>query len=382
MVNKYARVTGGADRNCLAVIAELRRRGHEVCLLSTASSENVVNEGAFIEAQVTHQTRQQLPSLAKVRVAISALWNPAAAKAMRELLARFKPDLIHAHKLYPQISIAPLVIAGKAGVPIVQTLHDYELLAASALDDRGRWVDHDEERPSYRALNTVTLPVRRGVYAPRVTAFIACSRFVAERFRSAIGVDATVLPYFVETQRRAPLEFAERQGAVFVGRLHPEKGVQDVISLAEQLPALRTTIIGYGPLEGQVAEAARRLPNLTFAGRQDRPTVMDSLERARVCVMPSRWQEPGGIAALEAMSAGTPVVAYANGGLAEYVTDAGGGRAIEPSVSALVAETDALASSPERWREYSIQARIGVESLHSADRYMAGLDAVYARALR
>jgi glycosyltransferase involved in cell wall biosynthesis len=98
--------------------------------------------------------------------------------------------------------------------------------------------------------------------------------------------------------------------------------------------------------------------------------------------MPSRWQEPGGIAALEAMSVGTPVSAYANGGLAEYVTGTGGGRAIEPNVSRLVTESHALASSQELWREHSIQARIGVASLHSADRYMTALEGLYRSVLK
>lgn len=382
MVNKYARVTGGADQNCLAVMEELKKRGVEVAILSTSDRANLTDSGSFIKAGVTHQTRGQLRIGEQARVAADAFWNQAAAHAMRELIARFHPDVVHAHKLYPQLSIAPVVVAARAGLPVVQTLHDYELLSASALDESGGWVDRDEEQPSYRVLNTLTFPLRRGPYLRRVGAVITCSRFVAERYRAGLGIEPTVLPYFVKIPGHAPREYGEREGAIFVGRLHREKGVDDVIAVAERLPGLRVTIVGYGPLEPRVAEAAERLPNLAFAGRHDRSTISCMLERARVCLMPSRWQEPGGIAALEAMSVGTPVVAYATGGLAEYVTETGGGRAIEPSVTGLAREVQALYNSQQLWRDCSIQGRIGVGRLHSADRYMAGLEEVYTSVLK
>ena len=66
---------------------------------------------------------------------------------MRRLIERFRPQVVHAHKLYPQLSGAPVIAAARAKLPIVQTLHDYEFLAASYLDHRGRWIDRDESRP-------------------------------------------------------------------------------------------------------------------------------------------------------------------------------------------------------------------------------------------
>src|SRR5204863_4221 len=84
-----------------------------------------------------------------------------------------------------------------------QTLHDYELMSASALDARGSRVDRDEARPSYRAINTATFPVRRAVYGPRITLFIGCSRYLAGRYREKRGIDATVLPYFIDPDSRA-----------------------------------------------------------------------------------------------------------------------------------------------------------------------------------
>ena len=93
--------------------------------------------------------------------------------------------------------------------------------------------------------------------------------------------------------------------------------------------------------------------------------------------MPSRWQEPGGIAALEAMSVGTPVVAYASGGLAEYVGDLGGGRVIEPDAAALARECEALHRDRGAWDELSARGAAGVAGKHSPEQYALAVERIY-----
>jgi len=376
MVNNFAHVTGGADRSAFGLIAALRDRGHEVALLATSSPDDVENQGAFIRARVTHSSRDELRLMSRLDVAARALWNPDAAAAMRRLVAEFRPQVVHTHKLYPQLSVAPVVVAAGAGIPIVQSLHDYELLSASQLDHRGGWVDRDEARLSYRALNTATFFIRRKVYARRVSAWIACSRFVAAQYRRK-EILATVLPHFVESPETVPPNFSSRRGVVFVGRLSEEKGVLDVIKLAESLPSIDIAVVGFGPLERRVAQESRRLRNLDFVGRLDRERVMSILRTARVFLMPSQWQEPGGIAALEAMSVGTPVVAYRNGGLAEYVRDAEGGLVIEASPAALARACSQLHDDEARWAECSERGIEAIRRAHAAEHYVPRVEDVY-----
>lgn len=378
IVNKYARVTGGADVHSLGLAAALAERGHQVAMLSTASPQNLFREGEFVDASVTHASRGQLGALERLGVARRAIWNRDAAGAMRSLIRRFRPQVVHSHKLYPQLSVAPIVVANRGGVPIVQTLHDYEFISASWLDHRGRWIDHDESRRSARALNEATLLVRRGLHARAVDAWIANSRYVAARHRDR-GIEAAALPLFIEPAPGLARPFADRSGAAFVGRLDAEKGVRDVVALAELSPSLELTIAGHGPLEGEVAEAAGRLSNLAFAGSLPRSEVLELLGRAKVCLMPSRWQEPAGLAALEAMSVGTPVLAYASGGLVEYVEDAGGGRVIDPDAKALARECQALSGDRERWESLSAAGVAGVAANNSPEAYAEAVEGVYER---
>ena len=297
---------------------------------------------------------------------------------MKRLLAEFGPDVVHAHKLYPQLSVAPVVEAVRARVPVVQTLHDFELISGSALDARGGWKDEDETRLRYRLLNTSTYPVRRRVHARRVRAFVSVSRYVARVYRGQ-GIASSVLPNFLTaTDSSSSLPtFADRNGIVFVGRLQPEKGVADVVELARRLPDIPVTIAGSGELDAYVAEHARQLDNLTAAGFLGEDELAELVRQARVAVVPSRWQEPAGLTAIEAMALGTPVVAYANGGLAEYVADAGGGRVVPADVESLTEACAELHADEEAWAALSRRGLSAVETTHSRAVYAAKIEQVY-----
>jgi glycosyltransferase involved in cell wall biosynthesis len=96
--------------------------------------------------------------------------------------------------------------------------------------------------------------------------------------------------------------------------------------------------------------------------------------------MPSMWQEPGPLVALEAMAAGTPIVAYASGGLAEYVRDAHAGVVVPPNVDALIAAVVDLHECPQRWRELSSCAGKAIQERHSPAGYVDQLERIYVAA--
>ena len=382
MVNKYAHVTGGADWHCLTLARALRARGHQVVFLSTASDLNVEHEGFFVPLTVTSESRDRLSAPGSARVAVTTMWNTVAGRAMQRILDTFMPDVVHAHKLYPQLSVAPVVAAERARVPIIQTLHDYELLSASWRDHRGRWIDRDETRLSYRFLNTITFPLRRFGHGSRIAHWLAHSRYVAHVY-ARCGIYPDVLRSFVLPPAYSELpSYEERRGVAFVGRLSPEKGIDDVIDLARRLPHLPVAIAGGGPLTAKVEAAAQRIPNLTFEGSLEREAVFRLLASVRVSVVPSVWEEPAGLAAVEAMWVGTPVVAYASGGLAEYVTDAGGGQVVPKVAGALIGAVRLLHDDHERWRRIAAAGAATVPRTHSIDDYVDRLEVVYAEAAR
>lgn len=380
VVNRHAAGGGGADKHAVDLARELRDRGHQVRFLSTLATRNVESEGAFVPLTGSDFWRGQPPPLERLNVAVSALWNRRAAAAMTALVDRFRPDVVHAHDLYPQLSAAPVAVAAARHVPVVQTLHNYELLSASALDHRGGTLDRSDAPASVRSLRTALHLMRQRLHVPHVSIWIAVSRFVAQAY-SYRGIEAHVLPNFTPSGRRESYPpFEGRRGVLFVGRLTSAKGIPDVVALARYFPHVPVTVAGWGPLEDWLRAESERVENLEYVGFLQRGALTKWLARSRVLVVPSRWQEPAGLVALEAMAEGTPVIAFASGGLAEYVGESGGGQVVRPDAAALIAATGDLYGDRERWARLSTGGRRWVTSEHSPARYLDRLESLYRRA--
>lgn len=379
LVNDHARVTGGADVHCFDLDRLLRERGHEVRFLSTAHPENLVDRGAFVPQIVDRASRDSLSPLAAGRVFAMSCWNAEAARATESILEDFKPDVVHAHKLYPQLSVSPVVTAARYSVPVVQTAHDYEFVAASTIDDTGGWYDRDETRFAYRLLNTVLFRIKRAVHVPRVSTWITVSQDLAGVYRRRGGIESRTLPNFVVPGGSVPPRTA-RSGALFVGRLSPEKGVEQAVELARRQPTLPVTVAGAGPLAGMLRDATAALPNLSFEGVLDSAAVEQRMRSSLLVLMPSTWREPAGLVALEAMRAGTPVVAYDHGGIAEYIRAGGGGRLSPPGLTAFSETVQAVLDDDRLWQELSDRGAEAARTTFAPRPHLDALEAIYSGA--
>jgi glycogen(starch) synthase len=112
---------------------------------------------------------------------------------------------------------------------------------------------------------------------------------------------------------------------IFVGRLVSDKGVAlllDALKLVRTKP--RLTIIGDGPERMALEKQASQLQSqIEFVGPQHGARLADSLRQHQILVVPSLWQEPFGIVALEAIGCGCVVIGSAGGGLAEAIGPCG-----------------------------------------------------------
>ena len=125
------------------------------------------------------------------------------------------------------------------------------------------------------------------------------------------------------TAERVPVE--SNRGVIFIGRISAEKGA-DLAALAARKAGLPITFVG----DGSEIERVRALnPDAVFLGRLDRNGVAKALGRARVAVMPSRWSEPFGLVALEAIGSGVPVIVSDRALIAAEIEQAGFGMALD-----------------------------------------------------
>jgi glycosyltransferase involved in cell wall biosynthesis len=106
---------------------------------------------------------------------------------------------------------------------------------------------------------------------------------------------------------------------LFVGRLAETKGVRDAVEAWRRSGVdLPLVVAGTGPLRGELSSRAERIPGLELLGWVERDRLSALYRRARALLMPSRWQEPFGIAGIEALSFGVPVVAWESGAVGEW----------------------------------------------------------------
>ncbi len=159
----------------------------------------------------------------------------------------------------------------------------------------------------------------------------ATNVYIAQAVRDHVGYPGSVLPnpYNAETFRLIP-GIARGQTLVFLGRLVADKGCDLLINSLAMLRdgglPLPLTIIGTGPeaaaLKKQVADL--NLEGLVqFAGALRGEALARELNRHQVLVVPSRWAEPFGIVALEAVACGCLVVGSAGGGLPDAIGGCG-----------------------------------------------------------
>jgi glycogen(starch) synthase len=150
-----------------------------------------------------------------------------------------------------------------------------------------------------------------------------------------------------------------------LGRLGREKGFDVALrafaQVARNRPAARLVIAGQGaerPALERLAGSLGLAENVDFAGAVDRSLVPALMNGAGVVLVPSRWQEPFGLVALEAAQMGRPVVASRVGGLAEVVEDGRTGLLVAPEDPvALAAAVERLLDRPGFARELGLRAR-------------------------
>lgn len=336
LANKYHFLKGGAERHVFELSAGLRRLGHEVVPFAMRSPRDEPTPWSknFVSPVETGRVSWGWSGL---RTAGRFLWSFEAARRFGRLLDATKPDLVHLHNIYHQISPSILPVAKKRGLPVIMTVHDYALLApnyslfhdgriceVTKPDRFCRAIGHRCVRGSRAAsaLCALELLFHRRLYARDIDRFIVPSRFVGA-LMVEYGFDPKKidhLPHFVDAASRQP-SFGAGEYALYVGRLSGEKGVDILVRAAARCPDVPVRIVGTGPDEARLKALAAEIKafNVDFRGAKYGAELGAEYAGARFVVIPSVWYEPFGLIALEAYAAGKPVVASEIGGLAELL---------------------------------------------------------------
>ncbi len=171
--------------------------------------------------------------------------------------------------------------------------------------------------------------------AQRVDHFVAISREVQRRIQAIYGRESVVIHPPVDTERFTP-DPSQPVGEYYliVSRLIPYKRIDLAVQAFRHLPQERLVIVGSG--RDEPALRAQAGPNVTFLGRQPWDELVRLMRGCKAFLFPGL--EDFGIAPVEAMSAGRPVIAFAGGGALDTVLPGVTGELFQPqSVEGLLA---------------------------------------------
>jgi glycosyltransferase involved in cell wall biosynthesis len=401
-VNKFLYRRGGAEGYMLDLADLQRAQGHEVELFGMRHEAD----------ETTHRFQSLFPpqvdldptpdgAVDKVRSAARMIWSSSSRRGMAAVVEQFRPDVVHCHNIYHQLSPSVLSPLRRADVPCVMTLHDYKLACPSyQLLDQGRLCDacvtggpwraaHHACKDGSRAASTLlalesTLHRRTGAYGA-VDVFVSPSRFLAEIMRRA-GVfpdRLQVVNHFADVDG-TPVKVQPGGNLLFAGRLSHEKGIDVLI---EALALTRETTIldiaGDGPARGRLEERARTAApgRVRFHGRLDKGALQELMRSSIASVVPSRWYENQPMTVLESFGSGVPVVASDLGGLPELVRDGVEGWLVPAeNPIALAAALDRVWADPAQALSMGAAARRRVLQDFSTERHLDAVATVYADA--
>jgi phosphatidylinositol alpha-mannosyltransferase len=264
-------VPGGVQNHVLGLAAALRRRGHEVSVLAPGEAPGVVSLGRSVP----------LPYKGAVG---RVTFGPATAARVGRWLEQGGFDVVHVHE--PLTPSASLLAVRAAGSPVVATFHTAQ------------------DRPRALAASANLLRPWLG----RIDAHLAVSESAARTVRGYLPVQPGVIANGLDVPAYDGARLRDGRTLLFLGRVdEARKGLRELLdawpSIRRHVPAARLLVAGPGR-----QPAAPR--NVEFLGELSEHDKREALRNADIVVAPNTHGESFGLVLVEAMAAGTTVLAH------------------------------------------------------------------------
>lgn len=385
-------IGGGAEIILQRTVEGLKDRGYQVSVLATGAEPGLhvenVNQVKVYRAGLRnfywHFTAQRPGRLARLGWHLRDRYNNGMRAYVKRVIALEKPDLVVCHNLSGW-SVSAWDEITAAGLPIVQVLHDlYLLCPASTMFNKG----HSCQQQCGRCER-----FRRGhdQRSAQVKTVVGVSRFMLDTLqregffkgaRSYVVHNASPAPAQTVTHRstdpatkNAPLRFG------YMGTLSEPKGLRWLIEQFQRLPIDATLqIAGRGQNDDEARfKAMVTSPRVSFVGYRSPEQFYKQID---VAIVPSIWNEPFGMVAVEACAYAKPVIASRMGGLPEIIQDQLNGLLCCPDdPDSLGVAMLKLHQQPALLARLSTQARVSVASLTDLDLMLDSYEVIFVQTL-
>jgi glycosyltransferase involved in cell wall biosynthesis len=391
IANKFFFRNGGSEVVMFQEREFLSHSGNEVIDFSMKDERNFDSPyGSYFVAQQNY--RNQSGGLDKIKSALTLIHSPESVRKIKALIAETRPDILHCHNIYHQLTPSIIGAAKGLGIPVVLTLHDFKPVCpvynrlrggqpCSACLDGDIWnVLHyrcaDGSLGRSALLYAEALIQRWMGNYEKIDRYLAPSRFMEESVLHRFKREQVTLLYNGVDVNALRCSDKDEGYVLYLGRLSEEKGIETLLHAHQGSGGVWDLVVaGAGPLENKLKvqfKLARFLGHV--AGEQLRLT----LDRASVIVISSEWFENCPMTVLEAMACGKPVVGSRIGGIPELVLDGETGLLFEPgNAEQLRACLNRLMGNESLRRAMGVAGRQRVESKFSLDEHNRQLMRIY-----
>jgi glycosyltransferase involved in cell wall biosynthesis len=391
VANKFLFNNGGAEAVLLQERMFLTNTGTEVIDFAMEHERNI--QSRYTAHFVSRQDYRSGGYLAKMRSALSLIHSREAVSKLASLIEETRPDLMHCHNIYHQMTPSIVGVAKSRGIPVVLTLHDSkpvcpvhtrmregQLCSLCLAGDFHNVLTYRCAEGSLAQSATLYMEaiIQRwlGSYE-KVDRFLAPSRFMREAVLPRFSADRVTLLYNGVDVTNISASNQDKGYVLYCGRLSPGKGAETLLRAHEAAECRWPLVIaGTGPLSDSLK--SQFTGNVRFVGQVSGETLSTAIAEASVVVVPSEWCENCPMSVLEAMAYGKPVVATRIGGIPELVDDQVTGLLFEPgNAEQLRTQLECLMGDAPRRAQMGAAGRARVEREFSLDRHNAELMAVY-----
>lgn len=345
IVNKFYYLRGG---DCMAAISlkeMLEQKGHVVAVFSMEYPLNWESDWKqYFPSEVDFSSNTIKGKLK----AFERLFCSREVKVkLQRLIKDFNPDIIHLHNVHSYLSPLVAQVAYQLNKKVVWTLHDYKLICPSysCLRDnqvcelcyknkfnvlKFRCLKHSTVASLLALLEAFFWNQKR--LQKYTGCFIAPSMFLKKKMISA-GFNTSQIKVIHNAHYLKDKENVNCTDIgnyyCYVGRMSPEKGIDNLVSVASKLP-YNLKIIGSGELFDPLKSKYSNCDNIEFLGQLDHDKVIEILRYARFSILPSVCYENNPFSIIESLCVGTPVLGANIGGIPELIEDGVNGILFDP----------------------------------------------------
>lgn len=367
---------------------------------SASGDDQVYNdETALLESHgnkvirytITNDEFDNAKVIGKIFALFGMLWSFKNYRAVKNLIVKEHPNIVHIHTFFPLLSPSVLYAAKKSGCKVVATLHDTRFICPSATSLNKKQLCNKCGDGHY--FRMCKYGCFKGSYLQSF--FVACV-FKYHRIRKSfynqidkyiclnenqiqllteIGFDRKkiIKKYNFVPDVKINIQISKQFGLpsryiVFYGRIAEEKGIHILMNIWEKLSDIPLVVMGGGPLEKEMAEWANKKPQVYYLGYIEHEKCLAIVKEGEFVVFPSIWYEGCSMVEIESESLGKALIATNLGFSAEAIQNGVNGYKISLNdIEGFIKKIREVWEKPELCKKMGENARIDYEAKYQPE---------------